>query len=372
MRTLHIQLPGGSYEIAIEPGALAKLGGIARAAAGHGMNPRVMLVVDESIAATHGQHAAGALAAAALPVSVKVLSAREQDKTLLAVRELYDAMLAARLERGSILVALGGGVVGDVAGFAAATYLRGIGLIHAPTTLLAMVDSSIGGKTGVNIELPAPAHGLGKNLIGAFWQPRAVVIDPRVLVTLPRREFRCGLAECIKHGLIGDEGLLRFIAEHLTRLDAHDEQVLTELIERSVRVKAAIVQRDERESGERALLNLGHTFAHVIEPIAELDLKHGEAVAIGLCAAMHCAAALGLVSREHDAELRELIDRVGLPTRVTRPVPVARVMHAMGYDKKVSGGRIRLVLPKRGGGAELAADVPMDVIEAAWRAVGPA
>jgi 3-dehydroquinate synthase len=378
MRIIDIKLAAGAYVITIEAGALATLGAITLTVAAHGGGRKAMLVVDEAIAGTHGVIAAQSLAAAGLEVVTEPLHASESRKTLGSVRLLYEAMMAARLERGSVLVAMGGGIVGDVAGFAAATYMRGIPLVQVPTTLLAMVDASIGGKTGVNLELGGHAGEavsearLVKNLIGAFWQPRAVVIDPRVLRTLPPREFRCGLAECIKHELLSDRALLKLIAEQHEVLERHDDAALADLIGRSVRIKAAIVQRDERESGERALLNLGHTFAHAMESVTALGLKHGEAVAIGLCAAMGCAASLGRVDAVHSEELRQLIESVHLPSRLPRPVPLRDLMLAMTHDKKVADGRARLILPRREGGADIVNDVADDVIRAAWRSIGAA
>jgi 3-dehydroquinate synthase len=286
---------------------------------------------------------------------------------------MYTAMLAFRLERQGPVVALGGGIVGDVAGFAAATWLRGVPLVQVPTTLLAMVDAAIGGKTGVNHPLPPDPAGrreLGKNLIGAFWQPRAVVVDPLVLRTLPERDFRCGLAECIKHGLLADAGLLSFIEARLQGIIELDTETLTELIARGAQIKVAIVQEDEREAGRRALLNLGHTFAHVIEPIEALDLRHGEAVAIGICVAARCARETGRLARDDEKRISDLLGRAGLPTRLPRPIDAQRLIDGMGYDKKVARGRLRLVLPIAPGRAEIVDDVPEEAIICAWHAVG--
>lgn len=370
----------GTYAIVIEPGALDRLGALMRDAVGNDLAPSAprtdstFLAADAAIAATHAAAARRALESAGWTVHAAQIAAEEKEKTLDTVRSLYAAMLEARMERSSPLVALGGGMVGDVAGFAAATYLRGVPLVHVPTTLLAMVDAAIGGKTAVNFPLPRAAGGdgpaSGKNLIGAFWPPRLVVADPRVLRTLPPRELRCGLAECVKHAIIADAGLLALIEARAAAILGGDEGAQTELIARSSAVKVAIVQRDERESGPRALLNLGHTFAHVIEPIPELGLHHGEAVAIGLCAAATAAAATGRLGRADADAIPRILARLGLPTALARPASAAALMRAMAYDKKVERGRMRLVLPRAIGAAEIADDVPRGVVEAAWRAVG--
>ncbi|MHC5004129.1 MAG: 3-dehydroquinate synthase, partial [Planctomycetota bacterium] len=278
-------------------------------------------------------------------------------------------LLAGRMQRSSPVVALGGGIVGDVAGFAAATYLRGVPVVQVPTTLLAMVDAAIGGKTGVNHPLPA-GSGLGKNLIGAFWQPSAVLADPEVLRTLDERHLRCGLAECIKHGVIAEPGLFELIEQRVDELRVDAVALLEELVLRAAAVKATIVARDVRESGVRALLNLGHTFAHVIEPIADLDLHHGEAVSIGMCAAARCAERTGRLGAADRERIEGLLAQAALPVRLSRPVPAGRLIAAMMFDKKVAKDRLRLVLPTAIGAATVVDDVPRAVIDAAWSDVG--
>jgi 3-dehydroquinate synthase len=275
---------------------------------------------------------------------------------------------AAGLERGSPVVALGGGIVGDTAGFAAATFMRGVPLVQVPTTLLAMVDAAIGGKTGVNYGLPG--DGLGKNMIGAFWQPRAVVVDPLVLETLDPRDFRCGLAECIKHALIADASLLGFLAERAAAIRRLDTDALVTLIERCARIKVEIVQQDERETGRRALLNLGHTFAHALEARKHTDLRHGEAVAIGLVAAARCAVRTGRLSAADEQRIGSVLEAFDLPLRMPTPIGVSELVATMRYDKKVAAGRLRLVLPAGLGAAEITDDVPADAVSAAWAHVG--
>jgi len=378
--TIQVQLEHASYPIFIERGDLARLGEIARL---HVPHDRAVLCIDDRIASTHGETARLALTNEGYGVVAIRLHADEAEKTLETVRRAYDAMLDARIERGTPVLAVGGGIIGDVAGFVAATFLRGLPFAQVPTTLLAMVDASIGGKTGVNIEIPDPmSHGgsqkavLGKNLVGAFWQPRFVLADPEALATLDERDYRCGLAECVKHGMIEsrtsassvEPDHLTFIASHVDEIAGRDEAVLTHLIEQSARIKAGIVEQDERESGVRALLNLGHTFAHAIESRPELDVRHGEAVAIGLCAATFAAEASGRLDAEQGESLRDLIALLDLPTTLPPVVEVDRLMEAMQFDKKVRGGRVRLILPTGIGTAEIADDVAERVVRTAWEA----
>ncbi|MHC4992863.1 MAG: 3-dehydroquinate synthase [Planctomycetota bacterium] len=366
MRTIDVTLPGGSYRIQIEAGLLESLGEHVRAAAPH---DRALLAVDARIASEHGGVAESSLVRAGYQVVRHELEATESAKTRETVGMIYDRMLEGRLQRGSPVVALGGGIVGDVAGFAAATFHRGVPLVQTPTTLLAMVDAAIGGKTGVNYPIPGTAEP-GKNLVGSFWQPRAVLVDPLVLRTLAAREWRCGLAECVKHALIADADLLQLLEDLAPELRTHDASCIAELVARSAGIKVAIVERDEREGGERALLNLGHTFAHVVEPIAAHGLKHGEAVAIGLCAAGHCSVCTGRQQAAEAAGVESLLERLGLPTRLGASARVDELMATMRFDKKMIGGGLRLVLPVGLGGAEIVDDVPPAVVESAWRHVG--
>jgi 3-dehydroquinate synthase len=261
------------------------------------------------------------------------------------------------VHRDGSIVALGGGVVGDMAGFAAACYQRGIACIQLPTTLLAQVDSSVGGKTGVN-------HPGGKNLIGAFHQPRAVIADTATLATLPPREFRAGLAEVIKYGLLGDIEFLGWIEQRLDALLAFDHDALETAIFRSCAAKARIVAEDEREHGSRALLNLGHTFAHAIENATGYGTwLHGEAVAVGMLTAAELSARLGWLAAGEVTRVRTLLGRAGLPTAAPR-IGALRALEHMGLDKKVERGRVRLVLLRRLGEAVVTGDYPDDVLEA--------
>ena len=368
MPTLELTLAHAAYRIHVDAGALADLGArTAEVAPG----PRAFVVVDRNVESTHGATVAASLRAASIEPTVALIDAVESAKSLETVRALYDVMLTERFERRTPVIAVGGGITGDVAGFVAATYLRGVPVIQVPTTLLAMVDASIGGKTGVNIDLPQ-RDVLGKNLIGAFWQPSAIVSDPETLVTLDDRQLRNGLAESLKHAVIADASLLEMMATNRAAYVARDAEALTTLIHHSAAIKVGIVQDDEREAGGRAALNLGHTFAHAIEPRPELELYHGEAVAIGMCAAAAVATAIGRLSADDHDAIIDAITASGLPTTLSQPVPASVLIDAMGYDKKVAGGAIRLVLPTAIGAVKVGQEVPRDVLEAGWRAVGSA
>ncbi len=367
VHVVHVELTGASYDVVIEPGLLARLGTLVAAVA---PSQSAILAVDERIVTAHGEPALRSLREAGYATTVIALTAEESHKQLATVTRMYEQMLRSEVlpSRTSPVVALGGGIVGDTAGFAAATYLRGLPLVQVPTTLLAMVDAAIGGKTGVNIDLPH--GGLGKNLIGAFWQPRAVLIDPDVLGTLTRRDFRCGLAECVKAGIIADESLLEFLTERAVDILDLDTAVLCELIERTVRIKVAIVREDERETGRRALLNLGHTFAHAIEAQQHVEIRHGEAVSIGLAAAMEIAVRTGRMTDADRRRVTGLLETLGLPLKMSERVELTHLLRAMRYDKKATPGRTRLVVPEGLGSASVTGDVPDDVVAAAWAYVG--
>ena len=360
-----VNLPGHTYDVIIDHGLLEQLGSLVQEIA---PSASVLLVIDQKIVSTHGRAAIASLTGANINPTVVELAAEESQKTIESVQRIFKAMLAAGMDRSSCVVALGGGIIGDIAGFAAASYMRGLSLVQVPTTLLGMVDAAIGGKTGVNF--PLPDGGLGKNMIGAFWQPKAVIVDPQMLTTLDARDFRCGLAECVKAGLIADESLLQFLYSESSRILALDQDIIRTLIERCVRIKAEIVAADERESGRRALLNLGHTFAHAIESIEQLGLRHGEAVSIGLAAAATCAVNTDRLNTEQQHQIERLLESFGLPVRLPEPVDEKRLVSAMRYDKKAKQGRIPLVLPLGLGSAELIADVPAEVVAAGWAGVG--
>jgi 3-dehydroquinate synthase len=284
-----------------------------------------------------------------------VLPDGESYKTLETVGKVFDALAAERMNRDAAIVALGGGVVGDIAGFAAACYQRGIDCIQVPTTLLAQVDSSVGGKTGVN-------HPAGKNLIGAFHQPRCVIADPDTVATLPEREYRSGLAEVVKYGLIRDPAFFAWLEGHVADLLARDATALSYVIKRSCELKAEIVGIDEREHGLRAILNLGHTFGHAIETATGYGTwLHGEAVSAGMVLASDLSRRLGwLASQDHDRTV-SLLRRLELPVDAPR-IGAAKALELMGMDKKVLSGKLRLVLMKSLGEAIVTADVPLPVL----------
>ena len=364
--TLPVTSMQGAYEIVIASGSLSRLGHHLAGLRGCG---HVLVVADDAIADTHAAVVAASLRDAGWAVSETTLQAQESLKTMSTVQSIWDDALAAGLNRDSAIIAVGGGLTGDVAGFAAATYMRGIDLIQVPTTLLAMVDASIGGKTGVNMPLPSGDQ-LGKNLAGAFWAPTLVWVDPNTLQTLPLRELHSGLAECVKHGVIADRELLKVMMVHAEALQGGNLEAILDLLDRSIKVKRGIVQADERESGERMLLNLGHTFGHAIEPIEELDLTHGEAVSIGMCAAAWCAVHLGINSQRGAEELVQLLTSLGLPTRLPKSIDIDGLWDAMRFDKKNVESGVRLVLPTCES-AVVRDDVSEQVVREAWSHVMP-
>ncbi len=357
MPVVSISLPHHRYDVTIEPGAIDRLGEITQQTAPH---TRCALLADDAVMDLWGRRAANALGENGFDdVVLATLDQGEANKTLDTVRHLYDVLLNHRMERKSPVIALGGGVTGDTVGFVAASYLRGVPFIQCPTTLLAMVDASVGGKVGVNVPQ-------GKNLIGAFHQPAAVVIDPFVLQTLPPRELRCGLAECVKHGVIRDADLFHWIGTHVAKIQALDPAVMTELIHRNVAIKAKVVMADEKESGERAHLNFGHTFAHAIEATAGYGtFHHGEAVSLGMVAATHLAASVGLCEPTLATQIGDLCIALGLPVRGKLP-PIDTLMDAMLLDKKVASNRIRFVLPERMGTVTLRNDIDDTAVREAW------
>jgi len=373
MPEITVNLPNEPYSIVIETGVLSQLGERVSPLAPHA---RCLLAMDSHVVQPHGEIARQSLEKAGYEVVPATLIAEERHKTLAAAESLYRVMLHARLERRSPVIALGGGIVGDIAGYAAATFLRGVPLIHVPTTLLAMVDASIGGKTGVNFPLhslgEANDDGLGKNLVGAFCQPRIVIADPLTLQTLERRDLVCGLAECIKHAVVADAALMEWIDRHADDVLHLNMDRLTELITRSASIKAKIVAEDERERGQRAMLNLGHTFAHAMESIREMDVRHGEAVAIGIHAAAHIAVESRRMLAAEQASLLAAIARCGLPARLPHAALIDRLMYAMTFDKKVADGKMRLVLPRGIGAADVVDDVPLELVRQAWLHIGAA
>jgi 3-dehydroquinate synthase len=355
MQRLTIDLGDRSYPILIGPGLLDD-----RAVLAGAVEARDVLVVTNEVVgplyldrlerALEGKRTASVL-----------LPDGEQHKTLEATGRIFDALVTGRMNRDACVVALGGGVVGDIAGFAAACYQRGVDFVQVPTTLLAQVDSSVGGKTGVN-------HPGGKNLIGAFHQPRAVVSDTATLSTLPVRELRAGLAEVIKYGLVADAEFLGWLDTNLPALLALDPTALAHAIRRCCEIKAAIVAEDEREHGRRALLNLGHTFGHAIEAAAGYgEWLHGEAVGVGMLLAADLSHRLGWVSAADVELVRDMLLRAGLPAAAP-PIGASHALDLMGMDKKVLAGRIRLVLLEGLGAGVVSGDYPAETLRSTLEA----
>ncbi len=358
MYTVHVALTDRSYPIYIGERLLARGELLMR----HMPQKRAALITDTAVAPLYLDAVANALGAAGVSVTPVVIPCGEQHKDWHTLNAVFDALLANHCERKTTLIALGGGVIGDLTGFAAATYMRGVPFIQLPTTLLAQVDSAVGGKTAIN-------HPRGKNMVGAFYQPLAVIADTATLGTLPAREVGAGLAEVIKYGLIRDPAFFAWLEQNIDALTARDAGALAYAIQRSCENKAEVVAADEHEeSGQRALLNLGHTFGHAIEAgLGYGTWLHGEAVAAGIVIAARVSHHMGLISAADIARIAALLERARLP--VTAPdLGVERYLQLMGIDKKVEGGRIHFILLRGIGSAFLTADVPQRALTAALAA----
>jgi len=355
MTTVRVELAERSYDIVIAPGARSRVGELCKEL---GLGSRCLVVTDTTVGPLYARAVIESLQGAGFSAERIELEPGEQSKSLETAGRLYGEMLAKNLDRKSFVVALGGGVVGDVAGYAAATYMRGIPYVQVPTTVVAQVDSSIGGKTGVN--LPQ-----GKNLVGAFHQPRLVVIDPETLYTLEERDLRAGFAEMVKHGAIRDAVHFAWLEMHVAAFIGLDVPALEHGIAESCRIKAAVVAADEREAGLRAILNFGHTVGHALEALTGYDaFRHGEAIAIG----MACAAALSIAVNDAPADdvrrLIALLERAGLPTAFSG-IETAAILEQIQRDKKVEEQRRRMVLLDRLGTVSIVPDVDPDPLVAA-------
>ncbi len=352
MHTLHVDLGERSYPVYIGRDLLAD----PELLASHISGSQVVVVSNDNVAPLYMERVRTALGSRKRVTEV-LLRDGEEYKTLGTLSDIFDQVMAAGHNRTTTFIALGGGVVGDITGFAAACYQRGVHFIQLPTTLLAQVDSSVGGKTAVN-------HPMGKNMIGAFHQPEAVLIDTNTLQTLPPREFAAGLAEVIKYGLVSDEPFYHWLREHLPKLLAREEAALAEAIERSCSNKAKVVAADEREGGIRAILNLGHTFGHAIETDRGYgQWLHGEAVAAGMVLAMELSRRRGWVAQEDVENLRALILAAGLPVVPPADMTATAFLELMARDKKVVDGRLRLVLLRGVGSACIVDDVTDSELE---------
>jgi 3-dehydroquinate synthase len=339
----HVRGMGAGYDVRVQPGGLVGLGEALRS---RSLRGPVAVVTDHTISGLYADQTCDALHRAGFEVSLVALPAGEQHKTLDSVAQLWESFTRARLERSSTVVALGGGVVGDLAGFAAATYLRGVAWVAVPTTLLAMVDASLGGKTG--FDLPS-----GKNLVGAFHPPRLVLADPQVLLSLPKEELRSGMAEVVKHGIIGDPELFRLCSLVWEAVLAD----LDEIVRRAMSLKVRVIQADPYEQGLRAALNLGHTLGHAIEQASSYGVRHGEAVAIGIVAAARLAEQLGIAEAGLSMEICSVLQRLDLPIEIPPDLNHSSIRAAIGLDKKRRGGRVGFVLPVRVGEVRTGVDV---------------
>ncbi len=355
MRTVHVNLGARSYDIRIGVDVLGDIGPVV---AGLGPGRRALVVADAAVADSHAPMVASSLHAAGIDTHLALVPSGETSKSLGVASRLYDACLDAGLERGCWIAAVGGGVVGDLAGFVAATYLRGVPWVQVPTTLLAQLDASVGGKVAVD-------HPRGKNLIGAFHQPRLVWCDVQTLDSLPNPELAAGLAEAVKHGLLADARYYAFIRRSRAGLLARESAAMIRLVAGSCRIKSRIVAQDEREEGgARMALNLGHTLAHALEAVAGYGtMRHGEAVAVGMVAAGRLALRRGLWSHRWQAGLEEVLTSLHLPVRIPG-LALSELAAAMRLDKKAVDGRVRWVLPVRPGQVTVAGDVaPQEVAE---------
>ena len=346
-----VRLEGHAYDVVVRPGLLGELS--------RRLQPLVraktaVLVYDGKLPTAHRTRALESLGTTFGQIVECEIPPGEDHKSVETAAVLYDKILRSGIDRNTPVLALGGGVIGDTAGFVAATVLRGVPFVQIPTTLLAMVDASVGGKTGVN-------HPVGKNLIGAFHQPIAVLADPETLRTLPPRELRGGLAECIKHDVIRDAAGFERLERDVGRALALDMPFLTDLIAHNVGIKARVVEADPFERGERAHLNFGHTFGHAIETVSHYRYSHGESVALGMVAASRLATDLGMLDDKSRRRIVGLIDKAGLPTGGAG-LDAGAVVDAMAFDKKAKSGRLRFVLPDRIGHVVIRDDVPEGAI----------
>jgi len=355
-----VNLGSRSYRIVVASGALQSVGERLRELR---LGSRAALVSDGAIMRLYGKTVVASLESAGFTVTTIDVPEGEAAKTLAVAEHCWDRLLTAGLDRTSTVLALGGGAVGDVAGFAAATYMRGINFIQLPTTVLAQVDASIGGKTAID-------HPLGKNMIGAFHQPRLVVVDPAVARTLPEREFRSGLAEIVKHGIVLDADYFAELERDLAPLAARDLGVLERIIGGSCRLKASVVERDEREAELRHVLNYGHTIGHALEAATGYTrYAHGEAVSLGIVAEARLARRLGIADDETTTRQERMLETLGLPVRAPS-IDIEPIVSAMARDKKAKDGRVPFVLAPRIGAFRIVYDVPTTDIRAVIASLG--
>lgn len=352
---ISVSLPDNSYSIYVTDNGLSSIGEKAQKL---NIGKKILVVSNPEIFNYYGDITIKSLEDAGFIVNYHLIPAGENYKTLESISDIYDSALKYSLERNSTMIALGGGVVGDMTGFAAATWLRGINFIQIPTTLLAMVDASVGGKTGVN-------HPQGKNLIGAFYQPKLVLIDSSVLKTLPEREFKAGMAEVIKYGVIWDKTLFKRLENenNIHSLNNLSGVLLNDILTRSCQAKVDVVSQDEKESGLRAILNYGHTIGHVIESLTHYEtFVHGEGVAIGMVAAGKIAVKTNLWQEEEAIRQTKLIEKTGLPTQIPDYLDLEEIIANLQTDKKVKAGKVRFILPETIGKVIITDQISSDLL----------
>jgi 3-dehydroquinate synthase len=352
MRKIKVALGSKSYQVYIGSGLLAQTG---RWLSENGFSGRLIIITDTTVNKLYGEALSRRLTEDGFSVSTLLVPEGEEQKSLETAGRLYQELVISNAERTTPILALGGGVIGDLAGFVAATYLRGVPLVQIPTTLLAQVDSSVGGKVAVD-------HGQLKNMIGAFYQPRLVIADTDTLRTLPAEELANGLAEVIKSAAIRDEKFFAFLEGNLERIKALDEKALEDIVFQSVKIKAEVVEKDELDSGLRNILNYGHTIGHAIESVSDFKIKHGEAVAVGMLAAARISNKMGMLDENGVVRLKRIIEKASLPTKVP-DFEIEGIMQAMRHDKKVRQDKVRFVLLKSIGNTLITDEVNPSLVE---------
>lgn len=356
MQKIRVELGDRSYNIAIDRGVINELG---KTLERFEFSKRLAIISNPTVYDLYGKVVSESIKDAGFELTEIIIPDGEEYKSLTWLQNIYGELLKARLDRRSALIALGGGVIGDITGFAASTYMRGVDFIQVPTTLLAQVDSSVGGKTGVN-------HPLGKNMIGTFWQPRIVWIDTDTLKTLPKREFLSGLAEVIKYGVIRDSGLFGFLEMNRDKILKLDRDAIIHIVGRSCEIKSDVVSRDERESGLREILNYGHTIGHAIETVTGYKrFLHGEAVAIGMNIEAELSRSLGFIDDKQVSRIKDLIESYSLPSGMPEGIESKALFTAMQIDKKAVSGELKFVLPEKVGAVNIHSGVSPDDINKA-------
>ncbi|MCH8147823.1 MAG: 3-dehydroquinate synthase [Planctomycetes bacterium] len=365
MFDLTINLPGSTTQITVRPGALQESGQLLRSVLPDVGNTQVMLVTDHTVGDLYAKTTLDAFRDAGVHPFEFRIPPGESSKSLDTAQQLYKSLAANQMDRDGIIVALGGGVVSDLAGFVAATWMRGIRFAILPTTLEADIDASIGGKTAVNLST-------GKNLVGAFHQPVLVAVDPNCLSTLDARDVKAGIAEAIKHALISDEEFFTWQEDHVDEILCLDSAITTEFILRNLRIKAAIVEQDTKEqTGLRMLLNFGHTIGHAIESCSRYSLRHGECVALGTLAACRLSESIGLLSGADVTRVEKLLSRFGLPIQMPTALNTDRILETMQNDKKARAGRVRFVLLDAIGAPLIRDDIDESLVRAAYESLRP-